>query len=162
MVIPKLAMSLNVFVPLLVIAIFSVYSFALSINTTAVQSQTGVFFNASAGGFTVASNGFAVVQSSSAATTLPVTWVNDGSCQTALAAGDWQYSVTLTITASAAANHTYTLTVSWNTGSGYANMCTALTFTTLATIVAGQSVTFVLDTGSTTFGALVGINIIVQ
>jgi hypothetical protein len=148
---------LKLMIPLLAISIFSVASFASSVAVTATtyQGQNGVYFNIG-GGFTAASNGFNVVQATGTASAQPCTWTSGGTCQTALTAGDWEYSVTLTVTASATASHTYTTTVTWNTGTGYTTLGT-LTVTTAATITAGQTMTFLIDTAGTTFSAPAGI-----
>jgi len=150
---------MKILLPILAISIFSIGSFAASVNVsqTTYQAQSGVYFNV-VGGFTAASNGFSVIYSTGSASTQPFTWTDGGTCQTALTAGRWQYSVTLTITAQASASTTYTYTVSWNTGSGYSQLG-QLTFTTPGTITPGQTVTFLIDTGVTTFNAPAGINI---
>jgi hypothetical protein len=152
---------LKIFLPLLAISIFSIASFAASVSVTQSNNQAvnGVYYNV-AGGFTAASNGFQVVQASGSASTLPCTWSSGGTCQTALTAGDWEYSTTLTINAGAATSHTYTLTVQWNTGSGYTTLGT-LTVTTPSSITAGQTMTFLIDLGSTSFTAPAGIIITV-
>ncbi|MDH2900131.1 MAG: hypothetical protein PXY39_04095 [archaeon] len=148
-------------IPLLAISIFSIASFAASVSVTQSTNQAvnGVYYNV-AGGFTAASNGFQVVQATGSASTLPCTWSSGGTCQTALTAGDWQYSVTLTINSGATASHTYTLTVQWNTGSGYSTLGT-LTVTTPSTITAGQTMTFLIDTAGQSFTAPAGIIITV-
>jgi hypothetical protein len=153
---------LKLLIPLLAISIFSVGSFAASVavSTNTYQADNGIYYNVGSG-FTAASNGFNVVQATGTASSLPCTWTNGGTCQTALTAADWEYSVTLTIAASAATSHTYTMTVTWNTGSGYSTLGSALTFTTPATITAGQTMTFYLDTGAATFSAPAGIVITV-
>lgn len=152
---------LKVFIPLVVISILSLVSFAASVTVTPSTSQAvqGVSYNV-AGGFSAASNGFLVTQSAATASTQPATWSNGGTVTTATVAGNWQYSVTVTINAGAAASTTYTVTVQWNTGSGYSTMG-SLTFTTPATITAGQTMTFVVNTGGTTFNAPAGIVITV-
>jgi hypothetical protein len=152
---------LKYMLPLLAISIFSLGSFAASVivTQTTLQAQNGVYFNV-IGGFTGASNGFNVVQATAAASAQPCTWANGGTCATAVTAGRWQYSFTLTLNAAATASTTYTLTVTWNTGAGYSTLGT-LTVTTLASITAGQTMTFLLDTGGTTFTAPAGITITV-
>lgn len=154
-------LSLKMMLPILVISLISIGGYAASVNvtTSTYQAQQGVYYNV-VGGFTAVSNGFSVVQGAGSASTQPFVWTNGGTCQTALVAGHWYYSVTLTITASATASTTYTSTVNWNTGSGYSQLG-QLTFTTPSTITAGQTVTFLVDTGLTTFNAPVGINITV-
>ena len=148
-------------VPLLLISTFAVVSFAVTVTTatTTYQAESGVFFNV-VGGFTATSNDFVVVPSTAAASTQPCTWANGGTCQTALTAGNWQYSVTLTLNAAATASTTYTMTVQWNTGTGYTTLGSR-TVTTLATITAGQTMTFIFDTAGTTFNAPTGITITV-
>lgn len=157
---PRIILPLKLLVPILVIALFSVYSFAasVSVTTSTLQTQNGVLFNV-VGGFTATSNGFSVVQSLGTASTLPVAWTNGGTVQTALTAGHWYYSLTLTITASASVSTTYTVTVTWNTGSGYSTLGSALTFTSPATITAGQTINFYIDTGLTSFNAPAAITI---
>lgn len=152
---------LKILVPILAVSLISIGSYAatVSVTQTTYQTQDGVYYNV-AGGFTAVSNGFTAVQATGSASAQPYTWTSGGTCQTALTAGNWQYSVTLTITASAAVSHTYTYTVSWNTGSGYTQMG-QLTFTTPGTITPGQTVTFLIDTSVTSFTAPVGINITV-
>ena len=154
-------LSLKILLPILAISLISIGGYAASVNVTQTtyQTQQGVYFNV-VGGFTAANNGFSVVQSSGAASAQPFTWANGGTCQTTQTAGHWVYSVTLTITAAASPSTTYTYTVNWNTGSGYTTLG-SLTFTTLGTITAGQTVTFLIDTGVTSFNAPVGINITV-
>jgi len=157
----KIRPLLKFLVPLLVISLFSLYSFASTIAVTSspVLSENGVIFNVN-GGFTATDNGFSIAQSIGVASTQPIQWSNDGTCQTALTIGDWYYSITLTITASALTSHTYTATVSWNTGSGYSTLRTPLTFTTPATIIAGQTMNFDFDAG-TNFTAPAAITITV-
>ena len=158
---PKIKLPLKLLVPLLVIALFAAYSFAtnVAVSTSTVQAENGVLFNVN-GGFTAASNGFSTVLSAGTASAQPATWASGGLVQTALTAGHWYYSLTLTINTSASISTTYTVTVSWNTGSGYSTLG-SLQVTTPATITAGQTMTFYLDTGTTTFNAPAAITITV-
>jgi hypothetical protein len=146
---------------LVLIAVVSLASYAASVTvtTTTQQAQAGVYFNV-IGGFTAASNGFSVIQATGAGSAQPCTWTNGGTCQTALTAGNWYYSVTLTINAAASPSTTYTVTVTWNTGTGYTTLGSR-TVTTGATITAGQTMSFLLDTAVTTFNAPSGIVITV-
>jgi hypothetical protein len=155
-------MPLKLLIPILVISVLAIVSFAASvtISTTTSQAVQGVIYNVQ-GGFTAASNGFAVTYSAATATTLPATWAPNGIVTTATVVGNWQYSLNVTITAAASPSTTYTVTVTWNTGSGYTTMGTLLTVTTLPSITAGQTMTFVLNTGVSTFNAPVGIMITV-
>ncbi|HUI86175.1 MAG TPA: hypothetical protein VLY21_03365 [Nitrososphaerales archaeon] len=144
---------MKVLLPILAVSLFAVGSFATSVGVTtqSYAGQGGVNYVVT-GAFSPASNGFQVVQSTATASTQPCTWSNGATCATALTAGDWYYQVTLTIAASALASHTYTVTVQWNTGAGYLTLGT-LTFTTPATISAGQTMIFQMDTATTTFNA---------
>lgn len=152
---------LKVMVPILVISVFAIGSFATSVGVTtqSFAGQAGVNYTVS-GAFSAASNGFQVVQTTTTASTQPCTWTSGGTCNTALTAGDWYYQVTVTIAASATPSHTYTTTVQWNTGSGYTTLGT-LTFTTGATITSGQTMVFQMDTALTTFSAPAGITVTV-
>jgi hypothetical protein len=147
---------LKIFLPLLAISIFSIASFAASVAVTTnnYQSQNGVYYNVT-GGFTAVSNGFAVVQATGVATS-PCAWSTGTTCQTAVTAGHWYYSVTLTAAAGATLP---VMTVSWNTGSGYSTMGSITVAS--GTITTGNTMTFLFDTAGTTFTAPTGITITV-
>jgi hypothetical protein len=158
----KNSMPLKILIPILIISIASVVSFAASvaINQSTTQTVQGVMYTVT-GGFTAANNGFVVTQSAATATTIPAAWANNGVITTATVAGNWQYSLNITINAAAATSTTYTVTVQWNTGSGYQTLATPMTFTTPATITPGQVMIFVFNTGVTTFNAPAGLIITV-
>jgi hypothetical protein len=143
--------------PLLAIVVFSVVSYAanVAVTTNNYQSVSGVYYNVS-GSFTAVSNGFSVVQATGAATG-SCAWATGTSCQTALTAGHWYYSVT--ITAGASGYTLPTVSVSWNTGTGYASLGSIAVAS--GTISAGNTMTFLFDTGLTTFSAPAGITITV-
>jgi hypothetical protein len=151
---------LKLFIPILIISLLAIVSFAASVTITTTTSQAvqGVIYNV-VGGFTATSNGFQATYSAASASSLPVTWSNGGTVTTSTVVGDWQYSLTATITAAASPSTTYTVTVTWNTGSGYTTLGTPLTFTTPATINAGETMNFVLRTGLATFTAPAGLMI---
>jgi hypothetical protein len=153
-------MPLKILIPILIISLASVVSFAASVavNNSTSETVQGVMYTV-VGGFTAANNGFVVTQSAATASTLPVTWTNGGTVTSATVAGNWQYSLTVTIKTAASPSTTYTVSVQWNTGSGYTALSTPLTFTTPATITADQTMTFVFNTGVTTYNAPAGIMI---
>ena len=157
-----LRLPLKILVPLIAISLFSVASFAanVGVSTATIQGQGGVLYNVT-GGFTVSSNGFSVQQSTGSASTQPCTWSTGGTCQTALVQGHWIYSITVNISSSATVNHTYTASITWNTG-GSTTTLGSLTLTTPATITAGQIMTFLYDSGVTTFSAPAAITITIQ
>jgi hypothetical protein len=152
---------LKVMVPIMLISLFAVGSFATSVgvSTQSFAGQAGVSYSVT-GAFSAASNGFQVVQSTTTASAQPCVWANGGTCNTALTSGDWYYQVTLTIAASAIVSHTYTTTIQWNTGTGYVTLGT-LTVTTGATITAGQTMVFQIDTIVTSFNAPAAITVTV-
>jgi hypothetical protein len=153
---------LNLLLPLLAISILATISFAAgtaTITNTSYQSDNGVYFNL-VGGFSAASNGFNVVSTTAAASANPCPWANLGTCQTALTAGHWQYSVTLTLLIVPASTTSYTFTVNWNTGSGYTLLGSIVT-SVPTTAVVGNTMTFLIDTGVTSIAAPVGITVTV-
>ena len=156
----KNRLPLKILVPILAVAVFSIGSFAttVSVSPATYQEQNGVQYNVT-GVFSAQSNGFVVTQSSGIASTLPVTWADGGMVQTALTAGDWQYSVTLTLNTVPASTTTYTYTVEWNTGSGNVQLC-QLTVSVPTSAASAQTMTMLCDAGST-FNAPAGITITV-
>jgi P pilus assembly chaperone PapD len=148
-------------IPLLLIVAFSAVSYAATVSVTpfTYQDYEGIHFIVT-GALTGSFNGFFVVTNTQTASILPCTWANGGTCNTALTAGHWYLSITLTTTSTALApGPTYTVTVKWapNTNSPYTTL-TALTFQTGATPPqSGESMTFLFDTGVSTFYAPAGI-----
>ncbi|MDG7001493.1 MAG: hypothetical protein JRN15_20545, partial [Nitrososphaerota archaeon] len=100
---------LKIILPLLAISLFSVASFATTVGVSPAtyQAENGVLYNIT-GGFSASSNGFTAVQTTATASTQPCTWTSGGTCETAVTAGDWEYSLTATINAGATASTTYT------------------------------------------------------
>jgi hypothetical protein len=149
-------MPLKLLIPILVISMLAIVSFAASvtINTSTYQAVQGVIYNV-VGGFTATNNGFAVTYSAATATG-SATWSDGGTVTTTTVVGNWQYSLNVTINALASPSTPYTVTVTWNTGSGYTTMGT-LTFTSPSPVVADQTMTFVFNTADTTFNAPAGM-----
>jgi hypothetical protein len=150
-------LSLKILLPLLLIATFSVASFAatVGITTETYQSQNGVYYVVY-GGFTATGNGFFVVTNGGSATPSP-TWTNGGAAQTALTAGDWFFSVTLA-PAAGLFGSSHIITVSWSSGTSYTSLDT-ITFTNSSTITG--SMTFLFDMKASSFTAPTGIVITV-
>jgi len=160
----KRFLPLTIVIPILLISVFSLVSYAASVTATTVNTQaiSGVLYNV-AGGFTAANNGFGLTASAATATPLPAPWAASGTVTMATVAGNWQYAVTVTINAGAAPSTQYSVSVQWSTGGGaYGALGTALTFTTPATINSGQTMTFIFNTGVTTFTAPAGLVITIQ
>jgi hypothetical protein len=162
---------LKYLLPLLAISIFSMASYAATVsvsNSPTYQSVNGVYYNV-VGAFTPTSNGFFVSSAGSAAVSCAGTLWSAGptysTCQTALTAGRWYYSLTLQLTAQATATQTYTLTVQWTQNGGALSTLGSLSVTTPGTITAGNGITILLDLGATygtSFTAPAGLTITVQ
>ncbi|MEM0271696.1 MAG: hypothetical protein QW514_04025 [Thermoprotei archaeon] len=143
----------------LIAAVYAGATVAVTPNT--YQAQSGVYYVVT-GNIGVAGQGFSVaIANNPPSTPSPCSWSNGGTCTTAITAGHWVYIVQVTLTPNTQPGQTYTVTVYWNTGSGYTTMG-SLKFTTPSTITAGQSMTFVFDTGTNSFNAPLGIVITVQ
>jgi hypothetical protein len=80
---------LKVLIPILLISLIAITSFAatVGVTTTTYSGEGGVSFIV-IGCFTATSNGFQVVRSTTAATSLPATWSNGTTVNTLLTAGD--------------------------------------------------------------------------
>ena len=144
--------------PLLAIMVFSVVSYAATVQVSPggpYQGVNGVYYNVT-GGFTAAGNGFLVVSSTVGASAC--TWTSGGSCNTALTAGDWYYSVTITAAAGATLPH---VSVSWQTTTAGAYVSLGTITVTTGTPATGNTMTFLFDTGVNQFTAPNGIVITV-
>ncbi|MEM0120914.1 MAG: hypothetical protein QW688_05685 [Thermoprotei archaeon] len=145
----------------LIAAVYAGATVAVTPNT--YQAQSGVYYVVT-GNIGVEGQGFSVaIANNPPSTPSPCSWSNGGTCTTAITAGDWVYTVQVTLTPNTQPGKTYTVTVSWNTGSGYTTMG-SLQFTTPSppTNTADQSMTFVFDTGTSSFNAPLGIVITVE
>jgi len=148
---------LKYLLPLLAICVFSVASYAatVQVTTSTYQGVNGVYYNV-IGGLTAVSNGFLVVPAT-VATNSPCTWTATGAtCQTGLTVGDWEYSITLT-QAAGLTTGSHTLTILWNQGSGYVSMGTGTLSISLSTYNVGYTITCLIDTGSGSFTVPTGI-----
>ncbi len=139
---------------LLVISV-SIGAFATSVTITNTDNAgyQGVYVQDN-GYYSVTNTNYNVVESAQSATTPPLAWSNgaDGYVN-ALVAGDWALSFTLTINAGGLTSHTYTITVSSTAASGTISTLYTFQFTSPSTITAGQTMTILWDTGSTTWTA---------
>lgn len=148
---------IKVLLPIMLVLVFSVVSYAtsVSVNPVTYQNYQGVQFNVS-GAFSAASNGFFVAQSAITASSQPCNWTNGGTCSAAVPSGNWYYQITLTLNNPPSSTTTYTVTVQWNTGSGYTQMG-QLTVSVPTTATATQTMVFQFNTGSASFQAPTGI-----
>jgi hypothetical protein len=135
--------------------LISVGAFAASvtITTTTNAGYQGVYILDN-GFFTASGATYSVVEAAQTATTPPLAWANGGvGYVNALVAGDWELSFTLTVLTGATASHTYTITLATTAASGVTTTSYTFTFTTAATIVNGNAMTIIWDTGATTWTA---------
>ena len=144
--------SLLLSVSAILILVVSVSSAAtVSTTKTTMQAYYGVSNNI-ANTFVGQSQGFSVVTSNSAASTQPCTWISGGTCQTALKKNDYQYAVVLIVSTTPSLLTTYTVTMNWDLGKGSGLVQVgSLKISVPVTSLAGQSMTFVFDTGSSTY-----------
>jgi len=129
----------------------SVGAFAASvtvINTNAAGYQ-GVYVQDN-GYYNIITPSYYVVQTAQSASAGGIAWASGGTAYVnAQNAGDWELSLTLQIEGGLT-SHVYTITVYSTTATG--TVGTALytfTFTSPATITAGQTMTFLYDAGAT-------------
>jgi len=153
--------SLKLLLLLTAVATFSAISYAttVSVTPTTYQSQYGIGFNVT-GAFTATDQGFSVVPTTALASVQPCAWTNNTTCATALTQGHYEYSLQLTLNTVPAVVTTYTVTVKWDLGAGQTQLG-QLTVLVPLTAATGQTMTFNMDTGSTTFTTPMSINVIV-
>ena len=146
------ALYLVVFMGIIAISV-SAFAATATITNSNNAGYQGVYVQDN-GYFTVSNTNFYVVQTAQTAKTPPLTWANVGvGYVNALVAGDWDISFVLAVQTGATPSHTYTITVSSTQASGAVTTLYTFTFTTAATIVNGNSMTIIWDTGATTWVA---------
>ena len=143
------------------LATFSVVSYAttVSVSTTTYQSQYGISYSVTSA-FTATDQGFSVVPTNGIASVQPCAWVSNGACATALTQSDYEYSFQLTLNTVPSVLTTYTITVKWDLGTGQTQLG-QLTVLVSLTAVAGQVMTFKMDTGRTSFTTPMSLDVIV-
>ena len=160
------ALSMKAIIALVLVGAVSTMAVAstVAVGTTTYQTESGVQYNVT-GYITAKSIGFEVAPNAVAASS--PAWATGAVANTALLAGDWVYSVNLTLTSNTVASTTYTLEVQWIQGTSTTNLPTGIgptdiiSFTTPAKITSGSTMTFLFDTGSSSFSAPAGIIITV-
>jgi len=75
--------------------------------------------------------------------------------------GDWEILWTITLNAGATVSHTYTIAVTSTSATGTTSALYSFTFTTLATITPGQTMTIIWDVGAQTWTAPAAVQITV-
>ena len=143
------------------LATFSAVSFAttVSVSTTTYQSQYGIGFSVTSA-FTATDQGFSVIPATVIASVQPCVWTNSGTCTTALTQSHYEYSLQLTLNTVPSTLTTYTVTVKWDLGTGQIQLG-QLTVLVPLTAVAGQVMTFKMDTGNTSFNTPLSLDVIV-
>jgi len=139
----------------LAIISFSVVAFASSVTITNSNDAgyQGVYVQDN-GYYSVTNTNYYVVEATQSATSQPLAWSNGATAYVnALVAGDWDLAFTLTINAGGLTSHTYTITVTSSASAGSTSTLYTFQFTSPASITAGQTMTIIWDTGSTTWTA---------
>ena len=155
---------LKILIPILLISVLSMVAFAASATISPLvtyQGVQGIQYNV-AGGLSAANAGFFVTQTAATASGTGAAWSAGNTLTTATVVGYWEYHLTVTTNTGCPTGTQYTATVQWNTGSGYSTLGSALTVTSPSTITNGQTMTFVFNTGVTTFSAPVGMLVTIQ
>jgi hypothetical protein len=149
---------LVVFVAIVAISV-SAFAASTTVTVTNNAGYQGVYVNDN-GYFTVTAN-YYVVNTAQGASTPPLAWATGTGYYNALTAGNWEIAFVVTVQAGATASHTYTMTVASTAASGTVSQLfgAGFTFTTAATITAGQFITIIYDTGSQTWNAPTAITI---
>lgn len=134
---------------------FSVAAFATSVTVTNSNDAgyQGVYVQDN-GYYSVTDTNYYVVEAAQSTTSQPLAWSNGAvGYVNALVAGDWAISFTLTINAGGLTSHTYTVTVTSTAAAGTTSTLYTFQFTSPSSITAGQTMTIIWDSGSTTWTA---------
>lgn len=134
-----------------IVVIISISSAStVSTTKTTMQAFYGMSNNI-VNNFLAETQGFSVISPSSGATSQPCTWITGGTCQTSLTKNDYQYAVILIVNTPPSLLTTYTVTMKWDLGHGSGLVQVGSLKVSVPVTTAGQSMTFVFDTGSNTY-----------
>lgn len=143
----------GIVVIMIAIVVFSITAYASTVSITPKTDQSvfGISFT-NTNNITPRDRGFSVQGSTQAASALPCAWTNGGTCRQALTLNHYIYTLTIVLNTVPGSSTTYTVTTKWDQGAGQVVVGgSALTVTVPTTATAGQTMTFIYDTGSTTF-----------
>ena len=139
---------LVVFVAIIGISM-SAFAATVTVTTTTAAGYQGLYVQDN-GYYNIQNPSYYVIQTAQSASSAGIAWASNGVAYVnAQTAGDWELSLTLQIEGGLT-SHVYTITVysTGATGTVGAAIYT-FTFTSPATITAGQTMTFFYDAGAT-------------
>ena len=136
------------------------YATSVQVSTITYQAQYGIGYKVTAA-FTAQDQGFGTIPTSQLASLQPCVWITGTSCTTALTQGHYEYSLILILNAPPSILTIYTVTVNWSQIGGSQVQLGQLTVSVSALALAGQKMTFQLDTGSSSFTTPLSIEVIV-
>ena|ERR1035438_371432 len=137
------------------------YAASVTINASTNAGYQGEYI-VDNGYFTASAISYNVVQTAQSASSGGLAWSNAGTAYvTALVPGDWEVAWTLTILTGATASHLYTITATSTSATGTTTALYTFQFTSPASVVNGQTMTILFDTGLTTWTAPAAIQITV-
>ena len=143
---------------LLLTSVLAVTSYATtaSVTGTGFQAQFGQSYDVTT--YFAVHGGDFIVSIPRSASASPCSWSDGGVCNTAIAGGNYAYSVGLTINTVPSSTRTYTLDVEWaqSGGSLQVQMC-QLAFTVSPLASNGQTMAFACDTGGSTLSTPIAI-----
>ena len=146
---------------LILVGSIGAYAAAVTINASTNAGYQGEYV-VDNGYFTASAITYNVVQSAQTATSQPMTWAPLGTAYVnAQVPGDWEVLWTITLNTGATVSHTYTITVTSTSASGTTSSLYPFTFTTLASISAGQTMSIIWDVGAQTWTAPAAVQITV-
>ncbi len=145
---------------LTVAGMLAIHSYAtnVSVSTVAFQSQYGLTFGI-ASAFTAIDQGFSNITSTQTASIQPCIWLTGTVCSTGLTINHLQYAVALSLKVPPLLLTTYTVTVHWSQSGGPSVLIGQLTVSVSALAVAGQQMTFELDTGGASIASPMSLTV---
>ncbi|MGD0638182.1 MAG: hypothetical protein ABSA72_09120 [Nitrososphaerales archaeon] len=146
---------------LILVGSIGAYAASVTINASTNAGYQGEYV-VDSNYFSASAITYNVVQSAQAATSAPMTWANGATAYVnAQVPGDWEILWTITLNAGATVSHTYTIAVTSTSATGTTSALYSFTFTTLATITPGQTMTIIWDVGAQTWTAPAAVQITV-
>ncbi len=146
---------------LILVGSVGAYAASVTINASTNAGYQGEYV-VDNGYFTASAISYNVVEAPQSASSSGLAWSNGGTAYVnALVAGDWEVAWTITIQTGATASHLYTITVTSTAASGVTSTLYTFQFTSPASVVNGQTMTVLWDTGAVTWTAPAAVQITV-
>ncbi len=146
---------------LIMVGSIGAYAASVTINTSNNVGYQGEYV-VDNGYFLASAISYNVVEAPQSASVSGLAWANLAPTYVnALVAGDWEVAWTITIQTGAATSYLYTITVTSTAVSGVTSTLYTFQFTSPASIVNGQTMTVLWDTGAVTWTAPAAVQITV-